>query len=243
MRAVAADLQRANRSVTAVKLPGGSNTPQDVAGMLKNQNSTSLLGRLVSEGAATVGGFLSHGLPGAIALEVPTRVVNALRSVGYTKVDDLVKRAMLDPAFAKVLLSRVPPKYGDAWQSAMARRMMRISAANVAAAQGQPTQQQKAGGGSVKRAKGGPVDDDAPEHQHVSDWHASRVLGVGRNDPIGVSRETSRRAKGGAVKRPLFHPAVAGARLAKDGEYYLADPNRQGKFLRVVSRARPAATQ
>jgi hypothetical protein len=240
MRSVAADLQRANRSVTAVKLPGGSNTPQDVAGMLKNQNSTSLLGRLVSEGAATVGGFLSHGLPGAIALEVPTRIVNALRSVGYTKVDDLVKRAMLDPAFAKVLLSRVPPKYGDAWQSAMARRIMQVSAANVAAVQGQPTQQQKAGGGSVKRAKGGPVDDDAPEHQHVSDWRNNRVLGTGPNDPVGVAtkhsaRETSR-ASGGKVNRHSFHPSDIGGRLATDGHWYVKDPKRPGKYLMVVRR-------
>lgn len=39
------------------------------------------------------------------------------------------------------------------------------------------------------------------------------------------------RAKGGAVK---FNPESIGAKKAKDGHYYLSDPKRAGKFLRVV---------
>ncbi len=50
----------------------------------------------------------------------------------------------------------------------------------------------------------------------------------------------STRAQGGAVDKP-FHPHDIGARLAKDGHYYLADPKRPGKYLRVIRRARPAA--
>jgi hypothetical protein len=32
-------------------------------------------------------------------------------------------------------------------------------------------------------------------------------------------------------------PPVAGARLAPDGNHYVADPNRPGKYLKVVAHA------
>jgi hypothetical protein len=38
-----------------------------------------------------------------------------------------------------------------------------------------------------------------------------------------------------------FHPQQIGARQAPDGEWYIRDPKRQGKFLKVVPRARSAA--
>jgi hypothetical protein len=41
--------------------------------------------------------------------------------------------------------------------------------------------------------------------------------------------------------KPETHPVITGARLAPDGEYYLRDPNRPGKYLKVVERGRSAA--
>jgi hypothetical protein len=111
--------------------------------------------------------------------------------------------------------------------------------------------------GALKRAQGGPVvegkEGDAdiiadcvapnqkiPEHQQLSEWRAARVgPSVSPDDPIGVSRETDDRARGGAVK-PRFHPESIGAKLAKDGKYYLPDPKRRGHFLMVVERGRPS---
>lgn len=51
------------------------------------------------------------------------------------------------------------------------------------------------------------------------------------------------RAHGGKVGRDLLkdakpkeHPVVKGARLAPDGSYYLNDPNRPGRYLKVIER-------
>jgi hypothetical protein len=41
--------------------------------------------------------------------------------------------------------------------------------------------------------------------------------------------------------KPAYHPKVTGARLAPDGYYYLKDPNRPGKYLKVIERGRAAA--
>lgn len=50
------------------------------------------------------------------------------------------------------------------------------------------------------------------------------------------------RAAGGKVAKPAVHPYIKGARLAKDGNYYLPDSSRPGKFLKVIrARRRTAA--
>lgn len=60
----------------------------------------------------------------------------------------------------------------------------------------------------------------------------------------GVNPQT--RAHGGSVSdssptKPKNHPVITGARLAPDGEYYLADPSRPGKYLKVIERGRQRA--
>jgi hypothetical protein len=50
-----------------------------------------------------------------------------------------------------------------------------------------------------------------------------------------------KRRHGGKVSKPQNHPVIHGARLAPDGHYYVNDPNRPGKFLRIVERARRSA--
>ena len=44
-------------------------------------------------------------------------------------------------------------------------------------------------------------------------------------------------ARGGKVKEP-WHPAQTGAKRAKDGQWYLPDPDRAGKYLRVEMKRR-----
>lgn len=73
------------------------------------------------------------------------------------------------------------------------------------------------------------------------------VPGVKDQQRDGGSVDT--KAHGGAVRRdssdvakPEFHPVIKAARKAPDGYYYLSDPNRPGKFLRLIERGRrPAA--
>ena len=100
-----------------------------------------------------------------------------------------------------------------------------------------PPSQQKNGGAidQKNRASGGmvqgcdPDSDGNPESQEKSDWAAPQV-DISNNDKL-------KRANGGAVG---FHPSQIGARQAPDGKWYVKDPKRPGKYLKVVHSARPS---
>jgi hypothetical protein len=108
MEAVAADLQRANRSIAAVRIPGQSNTAQD----LLSGGDTSVLGRVVREGRHQLAGVIgvvtgvSLGPVSGLAALVGVETVTALRQAGLRKVDELILDAMLNPERAKVLLRK-----------------------------------------------------------------------------------------------------------------------------------------
>ena len=120
LRAIAGDLQRANRSITAVKLPGGSNTAQDTAA-----RQLSLLSKLVHHGRDAVAGaalglgtgvgtgaafgFGSAGPIGALIGTLGGATVAAMRDAGMKHVDDLIRDAMLNPELARRLLMKHVP--------------------------------------------------------------------------------------------------------------------------------------
>ncbi len=115
MRAIAADLKRANRSIVAVKLPGGSNTVQDAIGVGKARGGHNWLGRLLSTNAlagagAAVGSSFGGGFGAALGAGLGNRAsaaVQAMRQAGLNSVDDIVKDALLNPTHAKALLAKV----------------------------------------------------------------------------------------------------------------------------------------
>lgn len=110
LNAIAQDLQRANRTISATKLPGGSNTAQDLTALGNASGDRSLLSRLTFEAAAAgTGSELTGSLLGGVGGWLTAKVAGAFRDAGITRVDDLVKRAMLDPDFARELLKKVPP--------------------------------------------------------------------------------------------------------------------------------------
>lgn len=112
MGRIAEDITRANRSVVAIKLPGGSNTPQD---LLSAAGSQSLLGRILSltkasgPVAGAGAGWMVGNIPGAVA-GAGLGWANAARNAGLSKVNDLVREALLNPALARTLLKQAPEK-------------------------------------------------------------------------------------------------------------------------------------
>lgn len=130
LKAIAADLRRSNRSLTAVKIPGQSNTAQDALPELKKAmtpGSGSLLAQLVVAGG---GGYGVHGLTGAltgIAGVLGKNVVGRMHEAGMEKVGDLVRQAMLDPELARVLLSKAPAKPDTGTAMTLAHRLRRLS--------------------------------------------------------------------------------------------------------------------
>jgi hypothetical protein len=107
LRAVAKDLQRANRTINATKLAGGSNTAQDTAHRAAMDGT--ILNRIAIEAAAaTAGHAATQSVGGGVLGWLGARTVSALRDAGISHVDDLVKEAMLNPELARALLQKVP---------------------------------------------------------------------------------------------------------------------------------------
>lgn len=122
--AIAADLKRSNRSVSAVKLPGASNTAQDTAALAKADQQPSVLSRALTAGGAALAGTAAGGPWGAIAAAMGTEAVQTLRNAGLRNVDDLVRDAMLNPALARVLLAKAPAAGGSQMNRALLQRML-----------------------------------------------------------------------------------------------------------------------
>lgn len=130
LKAIAADLRRSNRSLTAVKIPGQSNTAQDALPELKKAmtpGSGSLLAQLVVAGG---GGYGVHGLTGAltgIAGVLGKNVIGRMHEAGMEKVSDLIRQAMLDPELARILLAKAPAKPDAGSAMNLAHRLRRLS--------------------------------------------------------------------------------------------------------------------
>jgi hypothetical protein len=126
---IAEDLARANRSNTAVRVPGQSNTAQDLAESAKQNHS--VLSHLITPqalgGAGVIGAATGVSSTGGLGL-IGAAGIQWLRNRGIKNVDELVLEAMLNPDIARKLLTRVDPnKPGPAinfWQT-----MARVGAA------------------------------------------------------------------------------------------------------------------
>lgn len=137
LRAVSRDLQRANRSINATKLPGGSNTAQDT--VHRAAEDGTILNRIAGEAAAAAAGHAIAGASGGIAGWLGKRVASALRDAGLANVDDLVKEAMLNPELARALLQKVPakPDTGAAIRIAQTAKRIAVSGPVIGATQDQ----------------------------------------------------------------------------------------------------------
>lgn len=138
MANVAESLQQSNRSLTAVKIPGQSNTTQDVLATKANDPmGSTLLKALVTSASGTGTGIgvavLTNPLLGAAA-GVSVGVVSVLRQRGITKVDELIKEALLDPQLARTLMIKARPGNWRIAQQSLASRLRRGIAAGTAAA-------------------------------------------------------------------------------------------------------------
>lgn len=140
MRAIAQDLKRANRSITAAKLPGGSNTAQDLAAMSEYDLKQSLLSKLVTHGASIAGGAGAiGGWPGALIGGLGSKALLEAREAGIKSVEDMVQKAMLDPDLARTLLMKAPKKLDTGSELTLAAKLRRMAV--VAGVQNSPARQ------------------------------------------------------------------------------------------------------
>lgn len=110
---IAADLQRANRSIASVKRAGGSNTAQDLLAATSTGGRASMLLRAVVSQAKTGGAGVATGILFGPWVGIPVYagalLTSALRQRGIESVNDLVRDAMLDPALARELMIKAMP--------------------------------------------------------------------------------------------------------------------------------------
>ena len=137
LQAVAADLKRSNRSLAAVKLPGGSNTTQDMNAVAKAAGAQSWLARILSPGAlasagAAAGSMTAGGIGAAAGAGGGAqlgRVIEAMRQAGLQSVDDIVRDALLNPERARALLAQVKGEPTRGQALSLARVYMRAAVA------------------------------------------------------------------------------------------------------------------
>lgn len=127
-QAIADDIHRANRSISSNKIPGGSDTVQNLMAVSRFGQKMSLLGRIVAYAIGGGTGYASGGLSWLAGL-LGAHIVVGLRESGIASVNELVTRAMLDPVLARQLLQkaagkeRVPAlKYYGMFQAGAPRR-------------------------------------------------------------------------------------------------------------------------
>lgn len=136
MQAVADDLQRANRSIASVKLPGGSNTVQDTLAVGPGDSGKTILTKIAlstAAGAATAG--FATGFAGFAAV-LGAGTAMALRQNGINSVDDLIRDALLHPDRAALLLHKGAFKPDTGPAVALAKRYRQSIASGAATATG-----------------------------------------------------------------------------------------------------------
>jgi len=134
MQAIADDLQRANRSINAVKLPGGSNTTQDMLAAAKGDSRKTILSKLLIGAIGSSAGGLGGG---AIAI-LGANAVTAARKAGLNTIDDLVRDALLHPDRAALLLSTRPFKPDTGPAVALMKRYSQASITGAATTRDNP---------------------------------------------------------------------------------------------------------
>ena len=131
MRALANDLQRAQRTMQATALPASPNTAADVMGAMrsaaKESGKPSLLSKIL---AGTWGGLHVGGPAGALtgaAGAIGEHLTRAMRGAGLAKARDIVQAGILDPEIGRQLLRRASEIPDGASERALAKALAKKS--------------------------------------------------------------------------------------------------------------------
>jgi hypothetical protein len=131
MRALANDLQRAQRTMQATALPASPNTAADVMGAMraasKEAGKPSLLSKIL---AGSWAGLHVGGPGGAVtgaAGAIGEHLTRAMRGAGLAKARDIVQAGILDPEIGRQLLRRASELPDDESERALAKAIAKRS--------------------------------------------------------------------------------------------------------------------
>lgn len=129
MQAIANDMQRSQRTLQATRLPGQSNTAQDILKSIQAAEHGPKLSLLGKIGAGAYLG-MEHGLYGAAAgaaSGLGEHLIAGMRAAGVAKANALVRDAMLNPELAQDLLKAAPLRPDGGIERVVARMLLRYS--------------------------------------------------------------------------------------------------------------------
>lgn len=130
MEKITIDLQRANRSIAAVRIPGGSNTAQDTSGRglsILQDVMQKYGGKAVGAAAGTAAG----GPMGAGAGFLIGAAGDAIMAARMSSIDKAITEMMLDPKMAQAWLAKVPKGSGESALASFGRQLRAITAVQV----------------------------------------------------------------------------------------------------------------
>jgi hypothetical protein len=142
MQAIAADLQRSNRSIVGSKIPGQSNTAQDLA--LQSGKLSTLrahLGDVATSAGGGIIGYLLGGPSGGLvgsAAGVGKAAVARMKAAGIEKTNQLLTEALLNPELARTLLMVPSPGNRPIIAQRLGRQLGTLAATGATAEQRQP---------------------------------------------------------------------------------------------------------
>jgi hypothetical protein len=129
-------LDMMNRSLAGAKIPGQSNTAQDIWAAKATDTPSTMLARIIGASAISGGGlgFLTHDPLLGAGATIATGALGVLRQNGINRVDDLVKRAMFDPQLALLLMAKATLKNETRLAESIGKRYAKAVGAGTAAA-------------------------------------------------------------------------------------------------------------
>lgn len=130
MGAIADDLQQANRSLSTIKAPWQFNLTRDIANCDLPTSMLKIAATALAGGGAA--GIYAGGAAGATAAGIAT-LLAVIRENGIRTIDDLVTEALLDPAKARMLLTRLKPVQVKSAAEQLNQRFRRGVLASMAA--------------------------------------------------------------------------------------------------------------
>jgi hypothetical protein len=131
MRALANDLQRAQRTMQATALPANPNTAADVMGAMRSAAKEAGWPSLLSKILAGSWAGLHVGGPGGAVTgavgAIGEHLTRAMRGAGLAKARDIVQAGILDPEIGRQLLRRASDLPDGASERALAKAIAKRS--------------------------------------------------------------------------------------------------------------------
>lgn len=175
MKQIGEDMQRSQRTLSATRLPGQSNTAQDIIHNINaaSQPRTTLLNKIMAMG---VSGYLysPHAAMVGAGSAIFQHIIFSLRNAGISTAAGLVRDAINNPEFAHALMEMTPKQVGPGAYTNIKKALAKMATFTTETVD--QNQKHRAFGGAVKRKS----------HEEL----VSRLMGASEKAKASTKRDT-----------------------------------------------------